>query len=331
MEIKEAILDCEREKIKDFLSKHGLKYREDTEYSAYAVSEGEIVATVSYTGNIIMGLAVREDMQGENLSATLVTHVISRLRDRGIYGYRVFTKPENRAVFESLGFRELISDCDFVAFEGGTWDINSAVTSLKTKATMDLGGISEDVCAIVINGNPFTRGHLALCEYALARHKQLLLFVLSEDLSYFSYKERFSLAYIATRQFGNRVSVLPSTEYIVSRATFPDYFLHGSDLATRSYAKYDAMIFEKYFMSGIGIAKRYLGSETIDYMRIYNEEVLSVLGERAEVVQRFREDGRELSAKEVRRLIEEGKREEALSLVPISCRAVFSLILNGKS
>ena len=330
MEIKEVLLDGEREQVKAFLSSFGLGYREDTEYTAYIESGGEIKATVSYAKNIIMQLAISPEMQGENLAATLVSHVIARMREAKIYGYRVFTKPENINIFLGLGFRLLVQSDKFAALEGGESDISRAVSALKVKIDMELGGIEADTAAIVINGNPFTEGHLALCEYALARHKRLLLFVLEEDLSYFSYKERMSLAFLATRAFRDRVSVLPSTDYIVSRATFPDYFLHTANEATSAYAEYDALIFKKYFMSELGIKKRYFGSENTDYMKIYNEAMRNVLGEGAELVKRFEKDGKEISAKDVRRLVEEGRIKEAINLVPTSCRAVISFMINGK-
>ena len=157
-----------------------------------------------------------------------------------------------------------------------------------------------------------------------------MLFVLEDDSSEFSFKERFSLAFLATRPYYDRISVLPSTEYIVSRATFPDYFLHGADETTRAYARYDAMIFEKYFMPALCIAKRYFGSEVSDYMQIYNGTMHEVLGDRAELVERFEKDGKVISAKNVRELIKNGRHEEALELVPVACRSVMSFIINGK-
>jgi len=330
MEIKEVVLPEERAAVSDFLSEFGLRYREDTEYTAYVLDGGDMVATVSYSGNTIMQLAVSKKMQGENVASTLITHIIAKMRERGIYSYKVFTKPENIAIFESLGFNLLVEDENFAALEGGASDIKSVISGMKTKITMELGGFSDDTAAIVVNGNPFTLGHLALCEYALSKHKHLILFVLEEEGSYFSFKERYSLAFIATRPYADRISVVPSSDYIVSRSTFPDYFLHTSDAATRAYARYDALIFEKYFMPELNIKKRYLGSEITDYMQIYNESVKEVLGDRAEVVERFKDCGKEISAKEVRALIEEGRLSQALSLVPNSCRAVLSLIINAK-
>ena len=330
MQIKEAFLYSEKENIRSFLSRFELKYREDTECSLYIEENTEIVATVSYTKNIIMHLAVSPRMQGENVASILVSEVISRFRANGIFGYRVFTKPEYLSLFENMGMRVLIEEKEFVALEGGVSNINDTVNALVTKVAMELGGIDSDTAAIVINGNPFTEGHMALVEYALARHSRLLLFVLEENSSEFSFKERISLAFLATRPYADRVSVLPSTDYIVSRATFPDYFLHTADDTTRAYAKYDALIFEKYFMKPLGIVKRYFGTEESEYMKIYNSTMLEVLKDKIEVVDRFTKGREVISAKSVRALLNSGRHAEALSYIPTPCRAVFSMLIGEK-
>ena len=330
MEIKQALLQSEKSAVKAFLTSFDLTYREDVDYTVYIEEAGKIVGTVSLAGSVIMLLAIDKSMQGENLALKLVDHVISKLRADGKFGYRVFTKPEYLMLFIDMGFKLLVKTESFVALEGGTSDIEKAVDGLVNKVIMEHGFIDGDTAAIVINGNPFTKGHLALVEHALAHHRKLMIFVLEEDLSEFSFRERFSLAFVATRAYNERVSVLPSTEYIVSKETFPDYFLHGADTQTRAYAEYDALIFKKYFMPKLGIVKRYFGSEKVDYMQIYNEKMKEVLGEHAEVVERFNENGTEISAKTVRGLIKEGKREEALSLLPTATRAVMNLILSTK-
>ncbi len=330
MEIKQAILQSEKNAVKEFLTSFDLRYLLDTTYTAYIEEKDEIVGTVSLRDNVITLLAVSPEKRGENLALTLVNHALSKLRENNIYGYKVFTKPEYLPLFENMGFRLLVKTEKFCALEGGQSFVEKAVDDLRTKVVMDLGGIDEDTAAIVINGNPFTLGHLALCEYALKRHRKLLVFVLQEDLSQFSFKERYSLAFLATRAYVDRICVLPSTEYIVSKATFPDYFLRGADERTEAYAEYDALLFQKYFMEKLGIVKRYFGSEKTDYMRIYNATQQKVLGDRAEIIDRATLDGVEISAKAFRQLVKEGKREEALALLPQSTLAVMNLILRNK-
>ncbi|MBO5713918.1 MAG: GNAT family N-acetyltransferase [Clostridia bacterium] len=331
MQIKQAVIQTEKDKIKDFLAEYQLKFRQDVDYSFYAETDGKIVGTISLDGNLILQLAVDKNLRGENLALKLVDYAIGVLRQNKIYGYKVFTKPEYKDLFVSLGLKVLVCSTDFVSLEGGESDIYGTIQGLKTKITMEFGAIYPNSGAIVLNGNPITKGHLSLVEHALKFHEKVLIFVLEEDLSYFSFKERYSLAYLATRCFGDRVCVLPSTGYIVSKSTFPDYFLHGEDQTTKAFAEYDALIFREYFMKELGIKKRYFGSEKTGYMQIYNDQMKRVLGDSAEFVQRFSINDNEISAKTVRAYIESGETQKALALVPQSTRAVLNLILKGKN
>ena len=58
-------------------------------------------------------------------------------------------------------------------------------------------------------------------------------------------------------------------------------------------------------------------------MRIYNDTLRKILGNKLEVVPRFEEDGEVISAAKVRALLSEGKIEEALKYVPRSNYAIF--------
>ena len=331
MEIKQALLQSEKDEIREFLTSFDLTYRKDVNYTAYIEENGKIVGTVSLLGCVIMLLAVDKSMQGENLALKLVDHAITTLRTNGKYGYRAFTKPEYLPLFIDMGFRVLVKTDKFVSLEGGESNIEKKVDGLVNKVVMEHGFIDSDTACMVINGNPFTEGHLSLLEYALSKHRKLMLFVLEEDASYFSFKERFSLAFIGTRAYSERVSVLPSTEYIVSKETFPDYFIKEDNDKTEAFAEYDALIFKKYFMEKLGIVKRYFGSEESAYMQIYNAKMKEVLGDKAEIVDRFPKNEKVVSAKEVRRLIEEGKTDEAMQFIPTSNKSVMNLILSNKN
>ena len=329
MEIKDAVLDVELNKVKDFLAGFGLSFEANTELTLYAEEEGQIVGTVSASGNLIKQMAVSKSMQGENLAATLITNIIERLNANNIFAYRVFTKPEYKDLFISLGFNPSVEGQKFVALEGGDSSINGAISQLAKKITMEMGYIEQDTAAIVINGNPFTEGHLALCEYALKRHKRLIVFIVEEDGQTFSFKERFALAYLALRQYKNAI-VLPATSYIVSKETFPSYFLKSVDEMSVQFALYDTLIFKNYFMPALGIKKRYFGSEVTDYMTLYNNIARETFGDGAEFIQRFTKDEEVISAKRIRGLIEEGEFDKAISLVPQATRSMFSLMLMQK-
>ena len=330
MQIKQAILPSEKKAVEDFLSSFNLKYLKSADYTAYAEENGKIIGTVSLAKNVISDLAVSQEYQGENLSTTLISHAIGKLREEKIFAYKVFTKPEHLDKFKSLGFTLLLQTEDFIALEGGESNIHQTLSNLKAKIKMDLGSFDDDYGAIVMNANPFTLGHLSLVEHALTKHAKVLLFVLEEDASDFSFKERFSLAFLATRQYRDRVCVLPSTDYVVSKSTFPDYFIHGIDRSTKAYAQYDAGIFEKYFMRELNIACRYLGEEEKDYMLLYNDSLKKVLQDRAEIVPRYKMAGQTVSASTVREYLKKGDIASALNFIPTPCKAVFNMIAGGK-
>ena len=330
MQIKQAILQKEKDAVVEFLSSFDLKFNALADYTAYVEENDKIIATVSLCKNLICDLAVSSDYQGQNLATVMISHAVSRLREEKIYGYKVFTKPSYLEKFVDLGFRVLVKGQDFVALEGGESNIFETLKNLKTKITMDLGGFDGDYGAIVLNANPFTLGHLSLVEHALTKHDKILLFVVEEDLSEFSFKERFSLAYLATINYRDRVCLLPSTDYVVSQATFPDYFLHTADQVSTAHAEYDARLFEEYFMKELGITKRYVGSEVKDYMSLYNQTLTTVLKDKLELVPRFTIDGKIISASTVRDLIKKGEFDKAIEFVPKSCHAVFKMIMATK-
>lgn len=330
MVIKDAVLESEKTRIKEFLASAGLEYEQNIDRTIYIEDEGDIVGTASTAGYIIKCVAVLPDYRGENLAGMLVGEILKRLNDDGIYYYQVFTKPEYRAVFQSFGFTEILDTDKVSVLEGGDGNINASLDKIKKQVYFNLGinleNTGADIACIVLNGDPFTEGHLRLAEYALNKHRYLIVFVLEEEGSYFSFKERYALVYLTLKPYEN-VLVLPSTKYIVSRATFPGYFLKSVDETTEQYAEYDATVFKKYFMPNLSIKKRYVGSENSDYMKIYNEKLKDVLGDKVEEVERFTEKGNVISAKTVRELIKEGNVDAAAEYIPESTRQLFRALV----
>ena len=69
--------------------------------------------------------------------------------------------------------------------------------------------------AIVMNCNPFTNGHRYLIDYARKKVDTLIVFVLQEERSFFSFQDRIKLVKEGTRDFDN-VYVVPSGSFIIS-------------------------------------------------------------------------------------------------------------------
>lgn len=318
MIIKEAFLKEELIKIEKFLEKFSLKLDNNLTKTIYIENENlDIIGTISCQDYIIKDLAVDPNYQSENLASVLVNEILNYFRLNNIYNYQVFTKPIYEQVFVSLGFKEIVKTDKVIMLEGGISNINDKIKEIKNIINNRFGEINEtsDIACIVMNGNPITNGHVYLIEEASKNHKMVVLFVVEEDKSEFTFKERFSMAYISTMRLGN-VCVIPSSKYVVSSSTFPSYFLKNETEVSEQYSLIDALIFKEYFIKNLFIKKRYVGSETINKMVNYNNILKQVLEDKLEIINRLQENEEVISASKVRSLLKEGKIEEALKYTP---------------
>jgi [citrate (pro-3S)-lyase] ligase len=176
--------------------------------------------------------------------------------------------------------------------------------------------------AIVMNCNPFTLGHRYLIEYAMAQVEHLYIFVVEEDKSEFSFKDRFKLVKQNTADLAN-VTVLPSGKFIISSLTFDAYFGKSGiseEQAIEQDTSFDLLIFAAAIAPALNIKTRFVGQEPFDPLtRHYNEEMKSLLPEYGcDVVEipRLEKDGGAVSASRVRKLLKDGNFEEIRKIVP---------------
>jgi len=324
MVVKKALLNFEKEKIRQFLFQNGLRMDTDLTETLYLEEEGKIIASISRNGYLIKDLAVDRDYRGENLGGLLVSEILNSLREENRFYYQVFTKTEYIPVFSSLGFN-LIANTDKVAIlESGTSDIIGEIGRMKAEINRHFRIDTDvaDIGAIVVNCNPITKGHYQLIMKSARLHDYFLVLVVEEDQSVFTYAERWALVKKALEPYRN-ILVLPSTRYIVSSLTFPSYFLKSIDEAEAEHARLDAIIFRDYFVPLLHIVKRYVGGETEPVMVTYNQLLKEYLGDRLVLSDRFQMKGNVISASLVRKLMYEGRIEEALEYVPETTRDLF--------
>ena len=172
---------------------------------------------------------------------------------------------------------------------------------------------------IVMNADPFTRGHQYLAETAAAACDRLYIFVLSEEKGTFSARERLELVKAGTAHLKN-VTVYPTGPYLISSATFPKYFLKDKETAQREHYLLDLAVFTKWFVPYFGIQCRFAGTEpscavTGGYNRAM-EEILPRSGVEFVEIPRKQEGDRAISASTVRREMQAGSLENLKKLVP---------------
>lgn len=304
--------------IRSFLERMDLGLDEDVDFTLAARMGDRLIGTCSKSGAVIKCLAVDPAYRNQGISAELVKMVIDRLFEEGRYHYFVVTKPDNTCLFTSLNFQLLYRSPYSVLMEGGIYSIQQRLEQLKAQEGIQA---ASGRASLVMNCNPFTLGHLHLAEHAAAQGQEVLLFVVEEDLSVFSFKDRMEMVRRGTAHLSG-VKVMPGTEYIISRATFPSYFLREEDQRARAFMEQDAGIFCRWFAPCFGIASRYVGEEPYCEMTLsYNETLKRILpsyGLSLIEIPRLAIKGEAVSASRFRRALREGDEALAQTLVPES-------------
>lgn len=300
----------------DFLYDQGLTYDEGIEFTVNLCdSKGNIAATGSLEGNILKCIAVSDVFQGEGLSTKIVTTLISQGVSRGHSHLFLFTQPCTINIFNDLGFY-LIAKTDRAALMENKKDgILEFVNSLKSPSYPE----SNNIGAIVLNCNPLTLGHLYLIERAAKECDLLHLFVVSEDKSVFPAKVRYELVKKGVEHLKN-VLVHPTSDYLISSATFPTYFIKDKYKAGEINCILDLTIFSNYFAKILNISKRFVGTEPYDKVTAsYNLQMKDFLGKRGiEIIEipRKEDNNQPISASRVRRLMIEGDYDQIKKIVP---------------
>lgn len=303
------------------LKRCGLKVPAGVDYTVgiFSSSEGKLIATGSLKGDMIQGLAVDPETQGEDLSAKVLTHLINYAIDAGRHTLYLFTKPESAQKLSAVGFRVIAEAKPFAALlEWGTVGIDHYVAKLKKLANEDPGEAS----AVVVNCNPFTLGHQYLIETASSRSRKVYVIVVEEDQSVFPFEDRIELVRKGTAHLKN-VTVIAGGRYVVSSLTFPSYFTRDSEFAA-AHSAMDVALFLNYIVPALGITKRFVGTEPYsEVTEAYNQAMKSILipaGIELEVIERKRlksgEEDHAISASRVRRYIAEGRIENLKDHVP---------------
>lgn len=318
LNIEKIHLDDEREKneVTQFLKRFELRYDDDIDYTLVARQNGKILATASKAKNIIKAFAVDDALRGEGISTSLVTSITDKMFEQGIYHNFIFTKPQNITIFSSLHYKLIYETSKSALLENGLSSINLSLDKIIKENKIDVSKIRG---ALVMNCNPFTKGHQFLVEKAASECDEVIVFVVEEDKSLFPFKYRFEMVKEGTKHLPN-VKVVKGGEYIISQATFPSYFLRQEDDKLKVYTEMDAGIFGKYFCSKFNINRRYVGEEPYCTVTdVYNDtlvEELKKFGVEVCVVKRKTYDKSAISASRVRELIKEGNMKKVEELVP---------------
>ena len=338
----------QRQRIEAFLKRNALRIDDMNYYAAVLDDDGEMIAGGGLKDDVIKCVAVDDAHKGEAIANTLVSHLISHANQEGYSCIKLFTKPKNRQLFESLSFRLLAEAPEAILMETGIGGISNTVEALKkikeesekykeynkeckedskecrentsyltTSPPHHLTTTMQHSGCIVMNCNPFTLGHRYLVESASRMVEHLFVIVVREDRSAFSYQERKAMVTAGTADLKN-VTVCDGSEYAISNTTFPTYFLKRLSDATDTQILLDLDLFRRHIAPALGAEVRFVGTEPTDELtRRYNELMMESLGKDHVVeIPRLENGGVAVSASRVRRAMESYSLKEAAQLVP---------------
>lgn len=314
-----------RSLVASFLESNGLRL-DEVDYYACVFKMGndeEILAGGGLSEDIIKCIAVNDQLREEGFSTRLVSHLISEANSRGYHSVKVFTKPENQDIFESMGFQLIAQAPKAILLENGD--------GLR-KYCQYLRGLAQDshistnnpqqlhapAGVIVMNANPFTRGHRYLIEQAAQQVSHLFVIIVSEDKSEFPYNERLAMVRKGTTDL-QHVTICEGSSYAISSATFPTYFLKEITDATDTHIQLDLNLFLRSIAPSLQVKVRFVGAEPTDSLtKRYNQIIKEKLprnGCEVIEIERLYNATLPISASSVRRLIHEGNLPAAIALV----------------
>ncbi|PWC17289.1 [citrate (pro-3S)-lyase] ligase [Brenneria corticis] len=285
---------------------------------------GELVACAGMAANTIKCVAVAPQHRDRNLGVRVINEVVQQAAQRGHFHLFLYTKPQNIAIFRACGFYPLAQYQDSaVLMENTPIGITQYCRSLAAYRRP-----GTPIGAVVMNANPFTLGHRYLAERAAQSCDWLHLFVVREDASLFPFDERLEMVRRGVAHINN-LTVHAGSEYMISKATFPGYFLKEEKLITRAHAALDLIIFRKYIAPALGVTRRFVGTEPFCALtRQYNQDMgfwqenasavdapaLAVI----EIERKRESSGVAISASEVRKLLKLRQYRRIQELVPAS-------------
>ena len=318
-----------RAKVARFLEDNGLRPEVLDSYYALQSSDGSLIAGAGLAGDVVKCVAVSSALRSEGLLTPLLSHLVSQAAAKGILNLKVFTKPEYRAVFESLGFKLLASAPLAILMENG----RGLEEYCKYLSQFKASGV------IVMNANPFTLGHkyligkaAELCSEGLAGQAvgsagaaptgRLVVIPVREDISDFPYSERFEMI---RRACQGLATVVDGSAYQISAATFPTYFLKDLSDAADTQMRLDIDLFGRWIAPALGASVRFVGSEPEDELTArYNalmKEMLPSYGVKVVQIPRLESpEGGIISASQVREALAAGQFARAASLAAESSR-----------
>ena len=301
------------------LAQTGLRDENDADVTVLVTNDTRLLGCGSLSGKVLKQIAVSPAAEGQDVCARVVTALVGEAAARNIPYPFLFTKPGNVRLFRSLGFYPVAETAEMVMLSRRRNALGRFLAPLPRWED----GITG---CVVCRAAPFTRGHLHLITTAARQCDHVLAFVVAEEDGSFPADDRLALVREGTAHLHN-VAVFSGGDYLVSRATFPAYFLRDEHSAENARCDLDLTLFGQHIAPALHITRRFVGEEPFSpTTAAYNrkmKETLPTYGISVTEIPRLEN----ISATTVRRLLAEGRLSDIKPLVPettyVYCQRLF--------
>lgn len=241
--------------IAHFLKENDLSVDTTVEVFITVSRDDRLIACGGIAGNIIKCVAISESVRGEGLALTLATELINLAWERHCTHLFIYTKTEYEALFKQCSFSTIASVPGvMVLMENSATRLKRYAESL---ATLRHEGRNWLYCderqsfhARPSLSDPTGGGTVRLAASVPGQRRYITL----------PYEDRLDLVLKGTTDIP-RLTVHRGSEYIISRATFPCYFIKEQSVINHCYTEIDLKIFRQYLAPALGITHRFVGTE----------------------------------------------------------------------
>ena len=298
--------DVEAE-ITRLLQENGLELDEQINTFVVCRKDGHLIGCAGFDRDVIKDVAVTPGLHGAAISLRLGSEVTKLAAARGYHDLFLYCRPDNAQRFRGWAFYPLVEIPDVIAL----MENNPVALAKYLEKLSRERHPGKAIGGVVLNANPFTLGHRFLVENAAKGCDWLHVFVVREEAAQFSYADRFRLVTEGLADIRN-VTIHQGSKYIISRATFPGYFLKTRATIESSFTGIDLLMFREHIAPALGINRRYVGTEPFDATtNCYNASMKHWLADAPStaapietvVIERLAVDGSPVSASKVRALL----------------------------
>ncbi|WP_153369264.1 nucleotidyl transferase family protein [Candidatus Phytoplasma sacchari] len=310
-------------KIEKILKEEDLKKDLVEEYAViFSNDKNEIAAFIGRYANNLRCLVVKKKFRQYNISNILVDFMSKRIYKLNFREIFVFTKFDNLNIFENLGFKSIFHNDKF-CFLTNRYDLFEKYLDYLSlnKIKLNHYKINTFNSVIVMNSNPFTKGHYFLIQNAIKQSQFVYIILVREELSLFTYEQRREMVKLGIKDLKN-VKIIEGSNYLISKNVFPSYFFKSQEESSLEQMHLDSFIFSDFIAPRLDVKRRFVGSEPFSRTtELYNNVMKKIFlnkGLELIIIPRILFKTRAISATIVRKLFIKGEFQKIKKLVPLS-------------